>query len=296
MSAPSTSALTTSAVKQPSSLSTTLVQSPPRKPPPPPPRGRAPSRSPSVQEVETEERRVREQLRCAQEFTFAKLYATFGYKFQGLFHALMVQLSSASNKVVVHNVQSEELPWKTKAVPRKSKTAPTKNNAYSRVLTKFESSLEVALHKLQSIVSLLRSPLPSTPFRAKKNSSSTQDQKEARCSSSEEANADGSQKEPWKRSKVRRVTNSTSCEKGVGSWVAEQSQEVISEGKPRRGRRAGKAVQRQRAAQYFSEIVDVLISKLENKEAFKWCRTSCPPRSEWGQRLASKEDKYNPFF
>ena len=296
MSAPSTSALTTIAVKHPSSLSTMLVQSPPRRPAPPPPRGPAPSRSPSLQDLEREERRVREQLRCAQEFTFAKLYANFGYKFQGLFHALMVQLSSADNKVVVHGVQSEELPWRTKAVPHKSKTAPTKNNAYSRVFTKLESSLEVALHKLQSIVSLLRSPLPSTPFRATKNSSSTQDQKESRCSSSEEANADGSQKEPWKRRKEHRVTNSTSFEKGVGSWVSEQSQEVISEGMQRRGRRAGKAVQRRRAAQYFSELVDVLVSKVENKEAFKWCRTSCPPRSEWGQRLASKEDKYNPFL
>ena len=102
----------------------------------------------------------------------------------------MVQLSSADNKVGVHGVQSEELPGKTKAVPRKSKTAPTKNNVYSRVFTKLESSPEVALHKLQCIVSLLRSLLPSTPFRATKNSSSTQDQKESRCSSSEEANAD----------------------------------------------------------------------------------------------------------
>ena len=72
------------------------------------------------------------------------------------------------------------------------------------------------------------------------------------------------------------MTNSTTRKKGLGSWVAEQSQEVISEGKPRRGRRAGKAVQRQRAARYFSELVDVLITKVENKEAFKWCRTSCP--------------------
>ena len=196
MSAPSTSALTTIAVKHPSSLSTMLVQSPPRRPAPPPPRGPAPSRSPSLQDLEREERRVREQLRCAQEFTFAKLYANFGYKFQCLFHALMVQLSSADNKVVVHGVQSEELPWRTKAVPHKSKTAPTKNNVYSRVFTKLESSLEVALHKLQSIVSLLRSPLPSTPFRATKNSSSTQDQEESRCSSSEEAKPMGHKKSP----------------------------------------------------------------------------------------------------
>ena len=238
---------------------------------------------------------MREQLRCAQEFTFAKLYANFGYTFQGLFHALMVQLSSADNKVVVHGLQSEELPWKTKAVPRKSKAAPTKNNVYSRVFTKLESLLKVALDKLQSIVSLFRSLLPSTPFRATKKSSSTQDQKESHCSSSEEASAHGSQNEPWTRRKERRVTNSTSCDKDVGSWVAEQSQEVISEGKPRKGQCPGKAVQRQRAAQYFSELVDVLISKVENKEAFKWCGTSCPPRSEWGQRLASKEDKYNRF-
>ena len=296
MSAPSTSGLTTTAVKQPSSLSIMHMQSPPRRPTPPPPTGPAPSRSPSLQDLETEERRVRERLRCAQEFTFAKLYANFGYKFQSVLHALMVHLSSADNKVVVQGVQSEELPWRTEAVPHKSKTAPTKNNAYSRVFTKLESSLEAAPHKLQSIVSLLRSPLPSTPFRATKKSSSTQDQKESRCSWSEEANADGSQKEPWKRRKERGVTSSTSFEKGVKSWVAEQSQEVISEGKPRRGRRAGKAVQRQRAAHYFSALVHVPISKVKNKEAFKWCRTSCPPRSEWGPPLASKEDKYNPFL
>ena len=122
---------------------------------------------------------MREQLRFAQEFTFAQLHTNSGYKFQGFFHALMVQLNRADNKVVVPGVQSEELPRKTKAVPHKSKTSLTKNNAYSRVFTKLESSLEVALHKLQSIVSLLRSPPPSTPFRATKNSSSTQDQKES---------------------------------------------------------------------------------------------------------------------
>ena len=137
-----------------------------KRPAPPPPRGPAPSQSPSLQE--TEERRVREHLRCAQDFTCAKLYANYGYKFQGLFHALMVQLSSAGNKVVVHGVQSGELPWETKAVPRKSKTAPTKNNLYSPVFTKWESSLEVALDKPQSIISPLISLLPSTPFRAKK--------------------------------------------------------------------------------------------------------------------------------
>ena len=92
------------------------------------------------------------------------------------------------------------------------------------------------------------------------------------------------------------MKKSTSFQKGVGSWLAEQTQEVIRGGKPRRARRAGKAFQRQRAARYFSELVNVLVSIVENKEAFKWCRTSCPPRSEWGQQLASKEDKYHPFF
>ena len=74
------------------------------------------------------------------------------------------------------------------------------------------------------------------------------------------------------------MTKSTSFQKGLGSWVAEQSQEVIRGGKPRRGRRADKAFQRQRAAQHFSELVNVLVSKVENKGAFNWCRTSCPPR------------------
>ena len=256
-----------------------------------------------------EERRAREQLRCGQGFTFAKLCANFGYQFQGLFTSLMVQLSSAEKEVMVRGVRSSEGTQQqnknqrndqsrrqvfksTKEFQKLLSHARRRVRGFHERLQRQEFEM-LAIQKLLDQVRELESNCClQKSFIVARGPDSALSFGPSTTPRIERGNAPKGGQEHVRQQKKKE--NLPQPVRGKNTTrVPPTAEGASTDGGRRRGRRGGQVVQQRRALGKIMSLWDPVNFR-------PWRRTwkeVCPTRESWGESVVnSKEDQRHPFL
>ena len=258
-----------------------------------------------VNELVSEEFKIRKRLRYEQENLSARLYANFGYRFQQLFSTFAAQLKLAATvmrkkpKTCDAKNTDKYCVKETREPPnevRKSGSTPKSQKEFtdatpipdhSGTLTAVEKSLS----ELKRILTLLTPTSSRSPTEEKRNERRAEElQTRQNPPAQEKWVARSSSMNDVARPKPRAQASEEERNHGDASNTAKGK---VPERVRERGRRGGRAVQRRRAAAFFLEAIRSMVGY--SSERTTSLKRRCPPRSAWGQCLAPTNE-YNPFL